>query len=442
MVQKKKNILEKIVKKNYNNELEKILEEKQFGEHEKSTLSNISYKIEAAYKDVETVKQDVETKDEYIVNLLEIIKNSCDSIKIIKMSERENSQIQENRTYIIDKDKKEIIAYPIERKILYAIAKIEKKDKIIKEDYFVIDKTLSELINVGNNINMVEPLRDFNGYSWTSIPEEIESIDHNLIYQNLRILVGYKFLNKWVKNNEYIIDYFEKFKEKLKEQYGKENKNKFIYTLSRISIILSAKFNKDEKEDLLKIKEKIEEQYYKVQEKETFIENITKKKIEIANHIKEIDTIINNEKLLQQEYIKRNEQLPLEKKIFSMRILSKIMEQEREKDFIEIEKLNKLLNPQNFIKYKKEIEDKYNCLKVLDSENIEQELEKYKIKLQIVFLDMLKSNIDKAETKQEIEKIIYSFRYYLLLPYDNSQFSIKVNFPLWGKYYSCSDKQL
>ena len=29
--------------------------------------------------------------------------------------------------------------------------------------------------------------------------------------------------------------------------------------------------------------------------------------------------------LLQEEYFKRNEQLPLEKKIFSMRILSKII---------------------------------------------------------------------------------------------------------------------
>lgn len=418
MIQKKKNLLEKIVKKNYNNELEKILEEKQFGEHEKSTLLNILYKIEAAYKDVETVKQDVETKEEYIENLLEIIKKDCDSMKIIKMSEGKNSQIPENRTYIIDKEKKEIIAYPIERKILYAIAKIEKKDKIIKEDYFVIDKTLSELINAGNNINMVEPLRDFNGYSWTNIPEEIESIDHNLIYQNLRILVGYKFLNKWVKNNEYIIDYFEKFKEILKLQYGKENKNKFIYTLSRISILLSAKFSKDEKEDLLKLKYKIEEEYYKVQDKEKFIENITKKKLEIANQIKEIDTIINNENLLQQEYIKRNENLPLEKKIFSMRILSQIMEQERDKKFAEIEKLNKLINPQNFIKYKKEIEDKYDCLKVLDLEDIDQELEKYKIKLQKIFLNMLKININKTETKQEIEKLIYSFRYYLLLPYD------------------------
>ena len=130
------------------------------------------------------------------------------------MSDKEN-QIPNNKTYIINKEKNEIIAYPIERKILYAISKIGKRDKIIKDEYFLINETLSDLINVGNNIDTVEPLRDFNGYSWTTIQQEIESIEHNLIYQNLRILVGNEFLEKWVKNNEYIIDYYDLFKERL-----------------------------------------------------------------------------------------------------------------------------------------------------------------------------------------------------------------------------------
>lgn len=417
MQQKKKNLLEKIVKKDYNNELEKILEEKQFGENVKSTLLSILYKIEAAYKDLEIVKKDIETKDEYISNILDIIKNDCNSINIIKMSDKE-SEIPKNKTYIINKEKKEIIAYPIERKILYAIAKIGKKDKIIKDDYFIINETLSNLINIGNNINIVEPLRDFNGYSWTSIPQEIESIDHNLIYQNLRIILGYKFLNKWIKNNQFIIDYFELFKEELENKYGKENKNKFVDILSKISILLSIKFNSIEKENLIKIKDEIEEELEKTQDKELFIENITNRKIEITEKIKEIDTIINNKDLLQEEYIKRNENLPLEKKIFSMRILSQIMEQERDKYFKELEDLNELINPQNFIKYKKNIEEKYKYLEILDTEDIEKELDKFKIQLQKIFLSMVKIDINKAETKLEIEKIIYNFRYYLLLPYD------------------------
>ena len=345
----KRNILDKIVKKNYNNELEEVLETKHFDEIVQSTLLGIMYKIEAAYKDLETVKKDVQTKEEYISNLIEIIKNECNSIKIIKMSDEEN-KIPNNKTYIVDKKDKMIIAYPIERKILYAISKLGKKEKIIKDEYFLINETLSELINVGNSINMVEPLRDFNGYSWTTIPQEIESIDHNLIYQDLRILVGHEFLNKWIKNNEFIIDYYYLFKEKIENQYGKKNEKKLIDLLSKISILLGMKFNKEKYNDILEKKEEIETELEKMQDKEKFIEEITQNKKEIKKRIKQIDETINNKNMLQEEYIKRNEQLPLEKKIFSMRILSKIMAEEKEKNLKKYEYLNELMNPQNFVK--------------------------------------------------------------------------------------------
>ena len=417
MLQKKKSLLEKIVKKDYNNELEEVLEKKQFDENVKSTLLGILYKIEASYKDIETVKKDIQTKEEYVANIIEIIKNNCDSIEIIKMSDEQN-KIPDKKTYIIDQENKKIIAYPIERKILYAISKIGKKEKIIKNEYFLINETISELINVGNSINMVEPLRDFNGYSWTTIPQEIESIDHNLIYQNLRILVGHEFLNKWIKNNEFIIDYFYLFKEKLENQYGKKNEEKMIELLSKISILLSIKFNKDKYEEISKIKGKVESELEKIQNKEEFIEKTTQKKIDISNQIKLIDETINDKNLLQEEYLKRNEQLPLEKKIFSMRILSKLMEDEKKDKLKELESLNKLLNPQNFVKYKKELEEKDKYLKVLDSGDKDKLINELKIKLQKLFLNMLEINIKKAETKQEIEKIIYDFRYYSLLQYD------------------------
>ena len=72
---------------------------------------------------------------------------------------------------------------------------------------------------------MVEPLRDFNGYSWTTIPREIESIEHNLIYQNLIILVGNKFLNNWNYNKEFVMDYMELFREKMEEIMKKAVRN-------------------------------------------------------------------------------------------------------------------------------------------------------------------------------------------------------------------------
>ena len=138
MPKKKENFLEKIVKKDYNNELEKVLEKKYFEENAKNILLNIIYKLEASYKDYETVKKNVMPKEEYITNFIESIKNNCDTLKIVKMNSSEK-EILGNKTFLIDKRNKTIIVYPIERKVLYAISKISKKDKIIKDKYVIID---------------------------------------------------------------------------------------------------------------------------------------------------------------------------------------------------------------------------------------------------------------------------------------------------------------
>ena len=419
MLAKKENFLDKIVKKDYQNELEKILEEKDFSENAKSILLSIMYKIEAAYKDLQTVKRDVEDKEQYEKDLIEIIKNKCNSINIVKMTDEEN-KILKNRTYIIDKEKGNIIAYPIERKLLYAIYKIDKKEKIIKNDYFLINETLSNLINVGNNINMVEPLRDFNGYSWTTIPKEIESIEHNLIYQNLRILVGEKFLKKWIANSEFIIDYYDLFQEKLQNDYSKDIKEKIVNTLDEISILLEIKFNSIKEVEYTKIKEELEEQIQQVKNKEEFIQQKTKEKIDLTEQIRKLDTIINNKSMLEEEYQKRNEVLPLEKKIFSIRILIQILEKERETYLLKIEELNNVLKPKNFVNYTKELEEKYKYLSILNEEDKSQTIEKLKIEFQKVFLQAIRLKIKKADTKAELEKIIDDFRYYEMLPYNES----------------------
>ena len=212
---------------------------------------------------------------------------------------------------------------------MYCLAKISKKNRIINDNYFVINKTLSDLINVGACINEVEPLRDFNGYSWTTIPKEIESITHNLIYQNLVFLVGNDFMNKWIYNKESIMDYMQIFKEKLEKLYGKEIAEKLIELLKEISIYIEIKFDKKAREKMLNEKELIEDELIKMQDSEKFVEQVTKEKRTITEEIRLIDETINNKHLLEREYERRNELLPLEEKIFSMRILSKMMEEER-----------------------------------------------------------------------------------------------------------------
>ena len=416
MQKKTDKLLDKIVKKDYNNELEKVLEKKYFTEDVKNLLLSILYKIETAYKDYEKVKQDVESKEEFIESIIEIIKNNCEDIKIIKLNSEESKMLG-SKTFLAEKNKKRIICYPIERKLLYCIAKIGKHPKIVKDQYYILNKTLSDLINVGKSISTVEPMRDFNGYSWTTIPREIESIYHNLVYQNMRILVGSQFLNHWIKNTEYIMDYFEAFQNKLEEKFNKEEEEKFVSLLSKLSILLMMQFDSKTKKILMKEKKEVEEKLEEMEDNQKYIQKITKEKRNLAKEIKDIDETINNKDRLQKEYEKRNENLPLKEKIFSIRILSKIMMKEREEKIQKLEKLNDLLNPQKFLKYKKELEKKEKYLKIMNIKDLQEETKKCVINLQKIFLKCYQIKIDKITTKQELTKLIYEFRYYCLLPF-------------------------
>ena len=417
MQKKKEKLLNKIVKKDYNNELEMILEKKSFDESAKNLLLSILYKIEASYKDYEKTKRNVMDKEEYVKRFIQIIQENCDSMTICKMNSKEVN-ILGDKTFLVDKENKRIICYPIERKLLYCIAKISKKDIIIKQDYPIICETLSNAINIGNNIETVEPLRDFNGYSWTTTCSEIESVSYNLIYQNLRLLLGQEFLEKWIKNKEFIIDYMELLKNKLEEKYGTKNQKDIIKIIEKLSVLLEVNYNSKKKEEFAKEKKEIEKTLKKIDNKEKYIEMITKQKRKLTKEIKIIDATVNDKKLLEAEYIKRNEELPSKKKIFSVRVLSKRMKKERDEKLEELEKLNELLNPKKYISYKKEMEQKYEYLKLIEIDDFEKEINKMLIKLQKVFLKVYQLKIQKTNEKSKIVDCIYEFRYYTVLPYN------------------------
>ncbi len=425
MQKKNDKFLDKIVRKDYKNQLEKVLEKKYFEENAKSLLLSILYKIEAAYKDYELVKRDVETKEEFIQNIINTIENNCTDIKLVKPYSEESTIIG-NRTFLVEKKAKRIICYPIERKLLYAIAKISKKDTIIKNQYFIIDKTLSNLINVGNNINTVEVLRDFNGYSWTTTSREIESLHYNVVYQILRILLGHNFLIEWINNKEFIMDYFEFFKNTIEKKYGRKNQRAIVDTISRLSILLEIKLNKKSEKELKRLKEQIEKRLQDMQDNKTFIENITEEKRKLTEQIKNIDETINDRNRLQEEYETRNQTLPMDKKIFSVRILSNMMEQDRDEKIKRIDKLNQLLNPKKFVKYKKELEEKKKYVELVETEDIDKTIKKLMLKLQKTFLSCYCEKIEKVKNKPEMINLIYQFRYYCMLPYELNEYIYEV----------------
>ena len=122
-MQKKSEKIMDIIKKDYNNQLEAVLEKKYFDENVKSILLSILYKIEASYKDYKQVKRDVETKEEFIERLINTIKNECEEIKVVKPFSEE-SKIIGNRTFLVEKNIKRLICHNIERKLLYCIANL------------------------------------------------------------------------------------------------------------------------------------------------------------------------------------------------------------------------------------------------------------------------------------------------------------------------------
>ncbi|MBR3003202.1 MAG: hypothetical protein IKF38_06605 [Clostridia bacterium] len=415
MEKKKEKFFEKIVKKNYNNQLELVLENKSFDENTKSILLSMMYKLESAYSDYETVKSNVMPKDNFLQMIIDVINKDVESIKIVKMRSK-GAEVLEGKKFKVDKANKEFICYPVERQILYCISKISKNDIILKDKYYVVDEAFSNLLLIGNNINTVEAIRDFNGFSWDIVTKDIESLEYNLIYQNLRILIGAKFLNKWIYNKEIMLDYYDLFKSKLEEIYGKQMQKKLIEHLEKIAILLELKYNPEMTQKFQVDKSEIADKLSKIQNKEEYIMQLTKDKKELNKQIKNIDKTINDKTLLQREYFYRNEMLPLEKKIFSMRILAQMLKEERNQLEQKRKAINEMLNPQQFVKVKKQLEEKYKILNYMEVQDLETRIIEEIIIIQEIFLECYKIRIDNAKNKKEIINLITELRYYLSIP--------------------------
>ena len=238
-------MLKKIIKKDNNEELEKILEKKDIDEQAKNLLQGILYKIEVSYNDYQKAKGIEQTQEQYVEQLLTNIKKKCNKIRVVRISQKfDEEEIQKqlkNKKYYVGEQ--EIISYSIEQKILYAIEKQANNKKILNNKYGETTIAVSDFINMGKDIDRVEVLRDFNGWSWTTIKKEIENIDANLIYQLLQILFGKEFLDNWCRDKDGIIDYFEVLTEEGGSKYGNEKVESIKDLLIKIAIFNDVKEN-------------------------------------------------------------------------------------------------------------------------------------------------------------------------------------------------------
>lgn len=411
MTKRKEKLIDKFVKKDYNNELEKILSKKNYSEEAKNLIQDGLYKTENAYKDYETVKKNVISIEEYTKNIINSVKK-CDEIELIR------PKIGQEETYSIDKENKKIICFPNPKMLLYALTKIQKYDDIIKIEPEFLNRALTNALNIGNCINTIEPIKDFNGFSWSNSTSDIENYYYNLIYQDLIILSNNKLIDEWVNKNDDMVDYMELFKEDLEEKFSPKYQKEIMELIKTISILMEMNRDKSYKEQIIKQKENIEKELEAMKDRKKYVEDISSYKKKLENKIKKIDLTLNDKEKLAKEYEKRNKNLPLEQKIFSKKVLKQILSEEREKYLTELKNCNYKMNSKRFIELKKQFEYELEYLKLVEIKDIPNEIFERIIFLQKRVLQAIKFKVKNATNRDEINSIIYQIRYFNLIPID------------------------
>ena len=424
--------------KDYNNILEKILEKKDFSEDVKNLLLSMLYKIESSYEDYEKVKINVENKDEYMKDLLNTI-NDCNEIIFIKPnSEEDKKLIKINKNYIIDKELSKIILYQNEEIMLKALQEFHYRPIQIKEKYLLIEEAIKELFKEGFVESKSEVIRDFNGWSWDINEKQIENKAYNLLYKNMQIIFGNEFIDnilysddeeKNIPSNEILrskyeeksyaeelkIDYIDKMS-KFIEKYGEDLSKKVIEKFKKAVLNIIYNNNLEEKNKIQKVKDENNALYERMQNKKEFLEEQTNKKRNIILKIKKIDSIIINEKTLKEEYRKYNEKLSMEEKIFSPSMYANKLINQRRDLLNEMQELNKIMKPMEFVRLKENLKRKNEFFYSLDSKE-----NAIIIDFEKVFLNLFNEQIKEKEVKKEILDLIYNLRYYELIPYDNKK---------------------
>lgn len=417
----KDEIFSKLNIKNYNNELEKILEKKYFSEDAKNLLLSMFYRVETAYNDYAEVKRNVINKNEFLEYMLKII-SRCNDIEIIKpRTDKFKTFLDKNIKFKIDYKKNTIEVLQNEKNLLSAILELNNFQIYLKEDYNLVRNSLPGILNEGKDINNVEIIRDFNAWTWNILYSEIENIDINLIYQNLQILLNYNFLTDFVNSNTET-DFVKYLKIKLADLYGEEFGNQILTLLFKLSIIIYIKSNPNEAKRLNDERENLKKDFDKINNKKTYIKNLMIQKKNLSDQVKHIDILLNDRTLLEEEFKRRNETLSDYNKIFSLKHLSEKLLNERKIAIIKIEECNSALNPENYIKEKTKLEDNINLIDDINFEKIDKNnINKYKEEFQKVFLECFKSNVMKVSNKRELIELLYEFRYYEHIPYNDGE---------------------
>ena len=406
--------------KDYNNELEKILEDKDFSQSTKNLLLSMFYKIEMSYNDYATVKRRVKTKQEYLNEIVENIKK-CKKIELVLPNTKLFDEFKnKNILHETDYFNKSIKAFANEMELLYSIFELNDFKIFLNEKYNLIRNSFPYLLNLANDMNNVEVLRDFNAWSWNTSTKDIIDIRVNLIYENIKLLLNFDIIET-VKNDIQADDVIQYITQQMMQLYGQKNTDDFLNLVFKISIIIYIEKSKIERDRLRSEKKQLIEELEEIKDKKTYIDKITQEKKELIGKVRNIDITLNEKDLLMKEFKIRNENLSESKKIFSISNLEEKLRREKNKYLRNIDICNYNLQPINYIEKKKKLKRDFEIIKNIDfEENNTKQLYSLIYKLQILFIKLLYIKLSQTNQKQDLINLFYEVRYYAFLPYNSN----------------------
>ena len=395
--------------KDYTEMLEEILDKKYFSGQIKNLLLSMLYKIEISYNDFERVKKVVRDKEEYILELLNIIQKYCDNLKIVKPDSSQANLLEKNKVLAVTNEKeRSALVYATEKSLLYAIADIEPKYFYISPK-FIFKNTFQRMLVTGSVQNTVEVLNNFNGWSWDTTLKDSKDFDYNLIYQNLLFMFEEEFLNDWRLYASSRRDFLSEMRIILKDIAGN---NDYFNILCKYMYKKTTAKDKEKIDALLKFKIK---ELKKMENKEKYLEDATENKKKYTKVVEYIDKVINDKNLLMKEFAKYNNKLEEKKRVKNIKTFNNILENERQKYLDEISECSYVLKPTNFLKKMAELKSFEEIYKDKSSE------QDTLMELQKCFLNFFEKKINKVESKEDIMKVFYILRYYKYLSFSKGK---------------------
>ena len=395
----------------YNTKLEEILERKHFSEEAENLLLSMFYKIEGCYKDYETVNSSYLAEKDFIEKLMQIIDYECNEIKIIKPIIG-----QEVAKYKIHKKEKMIEVFPNEISLLYALYKLATFSSKKGEEITFLSKCMLCVLNDGNVMKNSEVIRDFTGWAWEIASNEIESIENNIFYKNMEFLLDESFIELNLSN----IEIENIIEEKFMYIFGKEQGKIAIKKMQQLLLAIYSNMNSARKKNVLNQIKIIQKKLEELENKSEFIANLKEINIKKVRRVKKIEKILGNITLIRKQFIRKNEMLPDNQKIFSISDFVELLEVERKRAVVIINENNNLINPLNYARKLNDVKHelkKYQELKIGKSSNAD--VDKYLIDFQKIFFDGMSNKVKNANNKKDLINLIYQFRYYNYIPYKN-----------------------